>query len=158
MNIIKTVVLGVVLSTNLTVLAYAVDEVKQGNTKTEIVAENKQHSELKAFFKAVRKNDLEKVEEMLKKFPGFVSEYSKKGYTALHIAAYRGYHDMVKLLLKHGADVNAKSNDKNRTPLHSSTSKNKAEVTSILLENGEDKSIKDSDGKLPSTDAIPAKS
>ena len=158
MNMINKIVLGLVLSTNFAVAVYAADEVKQVNTKTEIVADNKRYSELKAFFKAVRKNDLEKVEEMLKKSPGFVSEYSKKGYTALHIAAHRGYHDMVKLLLKHGADVNAKSKDKGRTPLHSSTSKNKTEVTATLLANGADKTVQDSDGKLPSTDATPAKS
>ncbi|MEN6465765.1 MAG: ankyrin repeat domain-containing protein, partial [Syntrophaceae bacterium] len=40
-----------------------------------------------------------------------------KGNTLLHYAANRGYRDIVELLLKKGANINAGDND-NRTPLH----------------------------------------
>jgi ankyrin repeat protein len=35
---------------------------------------------------------------------------SEEGLTALHLAAWNGHHEIVKLLLEHGAYVNAKTN------------------------------------------------
>ena len=35
-------------------------------------------------------------------------------WTSLHIAAWEGYIDMIKILLDHGANVNTKNNDGKR--------------------------------------------
>ena len=42
--------------------------------------------------------------------PSFVWWWSQ-GNTALHIAAYNGNHDVAKVLLQHGAEVDAQDND-----------------------------------------------
>lgn len=54
--------------------------------------------------------------------------------TPLYFAAQNGHIEIVALLIKHGADVNAVS--KNGTPLHIAARRNRAEIVSLLLENG----------------------
>ncbi|MEN6546537.1 MAG: ankyrin repeat domain-containing protein [Armatimonadia bacterium] len=64
--------------------------------------------------------------------------------TALHMAAYEGNVACVKLLLEHGADVNAKAqfwkgaSQHPETPLHYAASENNLEVAKLLLEGGAD--------------------
>jgi Ankyrin repeats (many copies)/Ankyrin repeats (3 copies) len=52
--------------------------------------------------------------------------------TLLHAASYHGPVDLVRLLLQHNADVNARNN-RNETPLHHAA---QAEVARLLLEHG----------------------
>ena len=57
--------------------------------------------------------------------------------TPLHFAAHRGYLDIVKLLLKAGAEVNAlENNSSNSTPLHWAATGGHIEVVKLLVESG----------------------
>ncbi len=61
--------------------------------------------------------DLEMLEELLPQKECHINQYTEYGETALLIATYRGYTEVVELLLKYGADVHAQdSNTKRRTP------------------------------------------
>jgi ankyrin repeat protein len=56
----------------------------------------------------------------------------------LHAASYRGHVDTVRLLLDHGANVNARSEEKMRSPLLSAYYGSHLEVMRLLLERGAD--------------------
>ena len=53
---------------------------------------------------AVEKN-LSKTVEKLLQYGGDLASVNRRGFTCLHIAAMAGFADMVKLLVKQGADV-----------------------------------------------------
>lgn len=62
--------------------------------------------------------------------------------------------DVARLLLEHGADVNARISDgSGRTPLHVAAESNRAEVVRVLLEHGANVSAEDSRGRTPFQDA-----
>eukprot|EP00184_Porphyridium_aerugineum_P005958 CAMPEP_0184694308 /NCGR_PEP_ID=MMETSP0313-20130426/2318_1 /TAXON_ID=2792 /ORGANISM="Porphyridium aerugineum, Strain SAG 1380-2" /LENGTH=306 /DNA_ID=CAMNT_0027152585 /DNA_START=14 /DNA_END=934 /DNA_ORIENTATION=+ len=72
----------------------------------------------------------------------------KKGYTPLLYCAKQGYWRSVKLLLRHGADPNAKLEDGN-TPLHVAINNRNSFREAIvleLLERGADVSLKNNEG------------
>ena len=60
---------------------------------------------------------------------------TKEKETALHIAAWYGHADVVKVLIQNGADVNAVDDDK-QTALHKAAEFNRIDVVKVLLENG----------------------
>ncbi len=70
------------------------------------------------------------------------------GETPLHQAADRGHTEVVKILLKAGAKVNAKENRGN-TPLHSAVSGGHAETVKILLVSGANVNAKTEYGRTP---------
>ena len=59
----------------------------------------------------------------------------KYNNTPLHIASLKGYPDVVKVLLKFGANANLE-NTNNVTPLHNAARKGHYEVVNILLKEG----------------------
>ncbi|XP_025056709.1 protein phosphatase 1 regulatory subunit 12A isoform X4 [Alligator sinensis] len=60
--------------------------------------------------------------------------HAKSGGTALHVAAAKGYTEVLKLLIQAGYDVNIKDYD-GWTPLHASAHWGKEEACRILVEN-----------------------
>jgi ankyrin repeat protein len=67
---------------------------------------------------------------------------------ALHTAAKYGRFDTIRLLLRHGADVNeVLLNGFGRTPLHFAAWKGQVEAMKLLEENGARGDIKDEHGK-----------
>ena len=70
------------------------------------------------------------------------------GDTALHKAAQRGGSATAELLLKHGADVNAKNRD-GLTPLHDAAWKKAFSTAELLLRHGADVQAKDANGWTP---------
>ncbi|EJD75191.1 hypothetical protein, variant [Loa loa] len=61
--------------------------------------------------------------------------HSRTGATALHVAAAKGYNDVIRLLLKAGADVNCRDRD-GWTPLHAAAHWAEHEAAAILIQNG----------------------
>uniref|UniRef100_A0A4W4F8A4 ZU5 domain-containing protein n=1 Tax=Electrophorus electricus TaxID=8005 RepID=A0A4W4F8A4_ELEEL len=73
---------------------------------------------------------------------------TKKGNTALHIAALAGQEQVVTELVNYGANVNAQS-QKGFTPLYMAAQENHLEVVKFLLENGANLTIPTEDGFTP---------
>uniref|UniRef100_A0A6U4U7T2 Uncharacterized protein n=1 Tax=Neobodo designis TaxID=312471 RepID=A0A6U4U7T2_NEODS len=59
------------------------------------------------------------------------------GYTALHVAATHGHFAVCRILLDHGADVNART-DAGVTPLHCAAQYGHLRVVQLLVERGAD--------------------
>ncbi|XP_059507896.1 protein phosphatase 1 regulatory subunit 12A-like isoform X7 [Stegostoma tigrinum] len=60
--------------------------------------------------------------------------HPKTGASALHVAAAKGYLEVIKLLIQAGFDVNSLDND-GWTPLHAASHWGKEEVCKLLVEN-----------------------
>lgn len=73
---------------------------------------------------------------------------SKNGRLALNWAAYYNHVPAIKLLLKHGATINA-TNLSGFTPLHHAVENKAIEAAQYLLEKGADKSISSKAGHTP---------
>src|SRR5262245_2366465 len=53
-------------------------------------------------------------------------------------ASYKGFPDIVKVLVRHGADVNAVSTAEHNRPLHRAIEQGHADVVNVLLSSGAD--------------------
>nr|XP_024215236.1 ankyrin-3-like isoform X2 [Halyomorpha halys] len=73
-----------------------------------------------------------------------VNETNKEGLTALQIAAERGYTDIMNILIKAGADINAVDNN-NNTALHYCATGGSANACSLLLSEGCDVKAQNAD-------------
>ncbi|KAJ8268874.1 hypothetical protein COCON_G00114810 [Conger conger] len=73
---------------------------------------------------------------------------SRKGNTALHIASLAGQGEVVKILVKRGADINSQSQN-GFTPLYMAAQENHLDVVRYLLENGGNQSTATEDGFTP---------
>ncbi len=89
-----------------------------------------------------------------------INAQDKHGNTAVHCAANLGNVDLLRLFIKHDADIN-KQNMRKETPLHYATIKKtieinlKKEALALLLEHQADWSIKDESGRTPYDVASP---
>ena len=98
-------------------------------------------------FKALEKEDLEKIQELLET-GAFVKAKGEHGLTALHIAViHKRPLPIVRALIKAGADVNA-SDDDGSTPLHYAAG-NYAEAVDTLINAGADIEAKDNKALTP---------
>ena len=94
------------------------------------------------FFKAVKSGDTERVKELLSKKPSLIQARTiaiGEGDTALQLAAATGNNEMVILLLKAGADVNAADPGGDSgviTPLHEAAFYGNDLVAETLLKAG----------------------
>lgn len=98
------------------------------------------------FINAVRFGNLEQIASIINTRLNF-NFTDICGCSALYYAAYRGYKDIVKLLLINNANVNSKSFG-GFTPLHAAVSQGHKEIVDLLLENGAKKNIKDAQGRI----------
>ena len=90
-------------------------------------------------FEAAAMGRAERVAELLDKDPSLVQVWSPDGFTALHLAAFFGHPDAARVLLEHGADVNAVSKNRMHVmPLHSAAASVRRAVVEVLLEFGAD--------------------
>ncbi|MBA4389946.1 MAG: hypothetical protein C0399_03310 [Syntrophus sp. (in: bacteria)] len=92
---------------------------------------------------AVKKGDVEKVKSILKDPPSTFSKYdvNQKGHTGdlpLSVAASNGNLEIVKLLVEHGAIIDAGKDAGNRTPLIEASGHGYADVVQYLIAKGAD--------------------
>jgi ankyrin repeat protein len=77
--------------------------------------------------------------QLLEADSGLISSFSADGWTPLHLAAFFGQAEIVRLLLDHGADVNARSrNTMNNMPLHAALPNGAQAIVELLLAAGAD--------------------
>ena len=90
------------------------------------------------FFSAVKSGNIERVKELLSKKPSLIQAKTIaiwEDETALHLAATSGNSEMVVLLLKAGADVNA-ADSAGITPLHEAAFYGSDLIAETLLKAG----------------------
>jgi ankyrin repeat protein len=79
-----------------------------------------------------------------------VNKRNTNGYTPLHLAAYSGHYENVKLLLTHSADPNMKDKNKNQwTSCHWSAITGNIRVLLLLCESGGKIDVTDTMDKTP---------
>jgi ankyrin repeat protein len=102
-------------------------------------------------FEAAAIGDTAQLERLLAADPSAARSYSGDGWTPLHLAAAFASPAAVKVLLAHGADVDALSkNPLSNQPLHAAVSLNtSSEVVTALLDAGADVNAKQAGGFTP---------
>lgn len=106
-------------------------------------------------FEAATFGDVPRLEELLSNAPASATAMSGDGFTALHLAAFFGQADAVRLLLRHGADVDASGTGwMTGTALHSAVSARRVDVVVALLEAGADPNVRQSGGWTPLHSAV----
>ncbi|MCZ2808354.1 MAG: ankyrin repeat domain-containing protein [Candidatus Bathyarchaeota archaeon] len=95
------------------------------------------HELTKAMITATQTGDVEQVKKLIKKNPRLVNTHQndKEGFTPLRMATINGHAEVVRVLLAHGANVNARD-EKGATPLFWAANRGNAEVMELLLDKG----------------------
>ncbi len=103
-------------------------------------------------YKAVREGNVTKVRRLLERGAD-PNTCGAHHLSVLHIAAYWGETEIVKLLIEHKADVNFDNGGKGWTPLHSAALaggfKNHGEIISLLVKAGANAEAADRAGYTP---------
>ncbi len=108
-------------------------------------------------FDAAALGDDARLREALTAEPGTAMAWSADGFTALHLAAFLGGVDAVALLLDHGADVGAVSqNPMTVQPLHSAAARGDVESCRLLLDHGANANAAQQGGFTPLDAALHA--
>ena len=94
--------------------------------------------------KGIEKKDVNAIDALLKQGRD-VNRRNTDGETLLHWAAVNGKTDVVRFLILHNADVNARRTRDGRTPLHCATSGKHKHIVEILLALGADVTARDCD-------------
>ncbi len=99
--------------------------------------------------KAVRDNDIGYLQDLLVNAdPAFVNTTTGRGVTPLHLAAALNRDEAVKLLIEHGAAIDAQTDD-GFTPLHWAASRDAIAAAVILIEHGANLDARSSKGITP---------
>lgn len=101
------------------------------------------------FLDAIEEGNVEKVRRLIIKDIKLVnSKHPLSNQYPLQVAATTGNIDIVKDLIKNGADIECADTD-GMTPLRIAADHSKSEVVELLLKNGANCDIEDSDGYTP---------
>ena len=75
-----------------------------------------------------------------------VNAKSRGGTTPLLVAAGHGHETVAKLLIKHGADVNARGTLYELAPLHVTCRNGHTRISKLLLDSGAEVNVRDAEG------------
>jgi ankyrin repeat protein len=93
---------------------------------------------------------LDRVRALLAESPSLVSSLSPDGWTPLHLAAHFGQRAVMELLLEHGADAEARSNNGLvNTALHAAVAGGALDAVELLLARGADADAVQQGGYTP---------
>ena len=113
-----------------------------------------------AFFKAVAAGRFSEVREVLEvayQLIGniylIVNSVNLKGKTPLHVAALKGYTDIVKYLVENGTDINISDNE-GKTPLRNAAFHGHIDIVRYLVENGASFNVVDDKGRTALCNAV----
>ncbi|MBU0513228.1 MAG: ankyrin repeat domain-containing protein, partial [Proteobacteria bacterium] len=114
-------------------------------------------------FTAIKDNNLPLLSAVLYAHPGAITSRYRTGearfydFTPLHLAAWRGSPEAAKVLLNHGAGVEARVKRMHAyTPLHLAALMGRPAVTRLLVARGADLAVKDDQGRTPLDVAVDA--
>ncbi len=88
------------------------------------------------------------VESILQTEPDLVKCRGLRGFTPLHTAADKDQTEVVRFLISHGAEINART-DAGDTPLHWAAVDDRMNAAKLLLAEGAEINPKDKDGNTP---------
>ena len=87
-------------------------------------------------------------EHLIAEHPEHINARGKRGFAPIHVAAMRGYFDILALLLEHGVDVDSRT-VYNQTPLHWAPVHEGVDVGQHLLDCGADINARNNQHRTP---------
>jgi ankyrin repeat protein len=110
----------------------------------------RRHVEQLNVFEAAAFGDLDRLSGLLGDDPDLLGAVSGDGFTPLHLAAFFGQTDAVRLLLARGAAVDHVGTGwMTGTPLHAAAAGSHASIVHLLLEAGADPNTRQRHGYTP---------
>lgn len=101
-------------------------------------------------FEAAATGQTEQLLELIKKDAPLMNAYSSDGFTPLGFATFFGQPEVVKALLKAGADVNIPSRESMKvTPLASAAAAKQMEIARVLIGHGANVNARAAGGHIP---------
>lgn len=123
-------------------------EQRETQPDTTKEAEKKYDRKGRRILFAAEKGRLFELLHYIREDPRLANFADTDGYTPLHRASYGGHKDCAKYLIKHGANLEARTNDL-WTPLHCAVRWNNLLVAEFLIKKGADVNAQSDGGNTP---------